>query len=674
MTLQANRFSNTGNLKGIHFAIFLAIPTVIFLYFLQWKTHTMFGDDLYIYKAYSGMSTFSERTNLPVDFGKYRPVHGISMQVVIDTFRENVDGYYIFNVLVQSLNVILFALIANLFLQSAFFSLCFGMLIGLSRFSFFNITQLINGGMLEGMSISFFLASLYFMLRIFRIEGRDNAINKRDMLWAILFANLSMYNHERYLVLLIFQALFVFLAPSLKPQPRSQKWQLLAIIIGSLFLNALLKKFVFSMTFFMGTASTEMEFSLSRSLSFLWTGLQSLFMVNRGDLYLVGAVFSDLPPIYKLLCLITTAGLLLPLLLFIRKQIARSTMKNISPGLILTFLLGVLFALFLAPAVSTFRLEQRWLQASFCILMIMLVVSLGSFDFPNRNVRNLMFSGFILIFLVADRTYLSRGAENIYIRNSHRTATIFSNAVRNATIGSTTNNLFIILPHHDINIENDIRWTLADGYLFELQKASAKKIIFVDSVYQRTLGMQLPELQKFDKDKDQIIFYNGKITDLTKQYSKDSLKYFNAETFNGEITTQQNDKRDGLMITADNIEQYHPTGFHNNEGGMRWTDGNASIQFDEGYRFGDSLQLLLKSYTLKPNVHPRLSVIDANGKNYSGEPGKPGDGSVSYRVYVDKDAAIKQIHILSETFDAKPDQRKLSVPFLSLEIKKIGAP
>jgi hypothetical protein len=41
--------------------LLVAIPVIIYIYFLQWKTTTMYGDDLYIYKTHDSLNTFSKK-------------------------------------------------------------------------------------------------------------------------------------------------------------------------------------------------------------------------------------------------------------------------------------------------------------------------------------------------------------------------------------------------------------------------------------------------------------------------------------------------------------------------------------------------------------------------------------------------------------------------------------
>ena len=69
--------------------IILLIPVIIYLYFLQWKSGTIYGDDLYIFKGHEGLHSFSEKISMPVSSGKFRPVNGLSIHFLIELLQEN---------------------------------------------------------------------------------------------------------------------------------------------------------------------------------------------------------------------------------------------------------------------------------------------------------------------------------------------------------------------------------------------------------------------------------------------------------------------------------------------------------------------------------------------------------------------------------------------------------
>src|SRR5450432_3926447 len=121
----------------------IATPVLIYLYFLNWKTHVIYGDDISIFLYQTGPHTLADKINMDVAFQKFRPVRGLVVQLLFTFFKKNVDYYYLFNIGIQTINTFIFARIVNLFLRSRWLSLFFGLIIGISRFSFFNISQLL---------------------------------------------------------------------------------------------------------------------------------------------------------------------------------------------------------------------------------------------------------------------------------------------------------------------------------------------------------------------------------------------------------------------------------------------------------------------------------------------------------------------------------------------------
>jgi hypothetical protein len=89
------------------------------------------------------------------------------------------------------------------------------------------------------------------------------------MLFAILFANLSLYTHERYIVLLPFLLLVLIATTTLKKVKQKQSGLITALIIGSVLLNVFVKKYVFGMSFFVGTGGTHVVFSVNTAYSSL---------------------------------------------------------------------------------------------------------------------------------------------------------------------------------------------------------------------------------------------------------------------------------------------------------------------------------------------------------------------------------------------------------------------
>src|SRR5436190_21208802 len=94
--------------------VLIAVSIIIYLYFLKWKTDSIYGDDLYLFKDHASLNTFSEKIKIPLSAGKYRPVHGLGLHFLIECFQKNLNGYYLFNVGIQTINALLFGMVVNI--------------------------------------------------------------------------------------------------------------------------------------------------------------------------------------------------------------------------------------------------------------------------------------------------------------------------------------------------------------------------------------------------------------------------------------------------------------------------------------------------------------------------------------------------------------------------------
>lgn len=124
-------------------------------------------------------------------------------------------------------------------------------------------------------------------------------------------------------------------------------------------------------------------------------------------------------------------------------------------------------------------------------------------------------------------------------------------------------------------------------------------------------------------------------------------------------------------IESANFSKFITSGFYDQENGIRWTNGNASILLDSVISNADSIVVALTAF-LPPickKIVPKLELLEFDNKAY-----KPfitiKKGDVFYYLFkVNKKINIKKIQILSEKIDSRPDIRSLSFPFISLEIK-----
>lgn len=524
---------------------FLVLGVVIYCYFLNWKIETINGDDLLVYQYYTGLTNFFQKINVSLYLSqKYRPVSSFLLHLTLICFKKDLFGYFIFNVVMQALSALLFLRIINLFIENKWIALLLSMVFAISRFSYYNASQLYNGGAMETPAMIFFLLTLFFLLKVFMYTDTSVLQKQKWLLWSIVFANICIYTHERYIVLFPFIALVVMLYKGLSSMPVVRKVLLTALCAGSVFMNFAIKEYIFSVPFFAGTGSTNIEFSLSSATSFYIDAILSILFINKGPEYLVGFQFTSLPLASKALTLFSLFCMAIVFFSFIAKSfrsaiasfistfVEPTALKALPPKpqhASLSFFVLILFLLLLVPAVVTIRLEQRWLEASFSLFLLLIVIAMLNWQPATAYIKNTAFIALITALLFIDTNYLRKGIDNLFMRDAERSAFVFRNAINNGVIHPDTKNIYFMLPHRDANAENGFTWAVRDGYLFDYYQGKSKKIIFVDSVYERTISATDTTFAHFNKGTDQIVYTKGNVIDATDQYLQDSLRTFKFE-------------------------------------------------------------------------------------------------------------------------------------------------
>ncbi len=517
------------------FLYFLVMPVVIYCYFLKWKTVTIYGDDLYVYKDYFDAGKHIAKCNMSTIYEKYRPVHDIVVDLLIRIFNKRIEWYYVFNVAIQTINAVIFARIALVFIRSVYLSAILGLMVGISRFSYYNISQLFNGGALEGLAMTFFLLTLFTTVRALTGERPTEKIVWNNALLSLLFANLSLYTHERYIVILPFIFLVFSLTNRFRILPLRRRIDLSFLVFVSLTLNVVIKKLVFSMPFFVGTGGSKIEFSIERAVGYLHDGLLSILQINSGPDYLSGAHFNSLPAFNKFLVelVVVTVGVvfLIKIALLVKtllqKNITDDEQKSrqftTSPNTLILLLI-CLFFLFLLPAIVTIRLEQRWLQASYSIFLLIVVIAVS--DIKINVAKWAVFTLTLIsgIALFNDFQYLYRGIPYLYLTGAQNAATLFEKGLKNEAIRPNARKIYIVEKVRNENDENGLIWAIGNGYLIRFYKDTTKTIAFVDSVYQRTTSATDTTFKNYNPEKEEIILLKDQVIDLTKQYKLDTLR------------------------------------------------------------------------------------------------------------------------------------------------------
>jgi hypothetical protein len=261
-------------------------------------------------------------------------------------------------------------------------------------------------------------------------------------------------------------------------------------------------------------------------LSFFWDAVLSIFQVNTGPEYLAGISFSSLEFFDQVLVALLVCAILSVTALYLAGIVKAYIRKDKDPlsHFYMLILLGCLFVLFLAPAVVSIRLEQRWLQASFAILILMLVIILSDWRVKPVYIKRFMIILVPLLFIWTDHNYLSKGGEYLYMAYSEHLTARFKDAMDKGIVRPATRRLYIWEKQRDPNGENAIRWDLGNGYLFEIYQGRAKELLFTDSPYEKTAPVHLASFPDPKDSAEQILYINDSINDITGYFKRDPSK------------------------------------------------------------------------------------------------------------------------------------------------------
>ncbi|WP_431211974.1 hypothetical protein ACQ86N_40360 [Puia sp. P3] len=504
-------------------------------------------------------------------------------------------------------------------------------------------------------------------------EGATPEWQRKTALLAILFANGAMYTHERYMMIFPFIILAILLFPGFRALTGRQKGELIVLAIASLAVNYFVKTRVYSLPYFLGTANAKMTFSVGDAIHFYFDAILSVIQINSGPEFLVGIRFPGLPAYQKILVVAMIGGLVYLLAAFIRKVRKRLFSNNRDrDSAVLVVSLVILLHLLLIPAVSTIRLEQRWIQGPFAVFVLILTILFRELPYKSGRREALFFGGLVLVYVVTDFTYLSRGAGNFAMIYSERTATSVKDAIDNGVIHADTHELYIWEKQRSENYEAGIDWELASGSFFEFYQNSPKKIYFVDSIYDSAYPGGFSSFGNFDKTSKQIVYLDKNVIDITGDYLRDSLKIFTTRTIGniGAFTSAQYNARQ-ITYRADDLDRYALRGIYENERGLRWTSGDASVQLLPAPTVKDSLLVELTAYMpeICKNIIPKVTIVtDSNNALQPISSGRKADKFI-YRFNVERPAEIRAINILSDTLSGQfVKDRPLSFPLSSLDL------
>ena len=449
--------------------VFLLAFVAAFWRYWPLMPHVFMGDDLaYLLEFKDGHcgTVFSKLLNTAC-MGKFRPVANGFIMLELNLFDLAFMNYMAVNVLLQATSATLvFAIAHRLSKGSLLVAFSIAIAVATSRFAVYQVTQVM--GPVEGLALPLFLGVIY---SIIRAEDRQEDALRWGWI-AISLSFLLIHNHERYILIAAWLAVAFVLLPNFRTLPGNRLAALLLACIVLPVFNVAYKIVVLHIPFLVGTAGTDLDFNPARIVEHLDQAVFSIIGVNKGPEYLVGVKLISLPWYPARVLALTFAFTVIILIVKSVRGAFEKQHKSLSAPFWLSvrwpILLGLLALLLLVPAISTIRLEQRWIFAPFILMLLVSAWAVGQWESKNKAIF-----GPLIIILSASSILLDslvvKHFDRMYLVYAARFADMVKRDIADKYPGQSSGIILLAKPEH-------CEWTLQNGEFFRIYGGHAREV------------------------------------------------------------------------------------------------------------------------------------------------------------------------------------------------------
>ncbi len=451
--------------------LFLGACVLIWVVFTPFFPATLYGDDLVWF--WSAINNDCELVR-PCSDQKYRPLSDAVQFLAFHAFERKIDLYIVLNTAALAFTAVVFLRCCQLIFPrvTVSFLLALGLAFCISRFSWFQVSQVIGSVEWVGSGLSIISIALFLTALRFGYEGRD-ALRARFITLAVMSAIISPFAHERFAFLGQAFALAILILPSLGELNRLLRISLVVVSALSPLWNFLFKKLL-GVGYLVGTGGAALDFNFNTFKTVFSEAFFSTIGINWGPAYLVGLPFGDAGLFTKLISVFAATSVFLLLIFYFfhffiesRRRLTAGAVDSATKSgfaqdlnyLPLFFL--AIFLLGLLAASVTFRMEQRWLFVPYLGLLLFFVSIAALGSYKGLALKWLPAVKCIPLFFVLINLLTLEGYKNIY---AYRAATFASQVLRyemNAYIAKPSALYFSAS-------EEYCRWALGDGLLFKV--------------------------------------------------------------------------------------------------------------------------------------------------------------------------------------------------------------
>lgn len=323
----------------------------------------LYMDDLYMWSCYKEQR-FLEYV-FPLDSTRFRPVYWFIAWIQLGVIKNRIGLIVPFNLLFASCLTAFFYFLAKKMSRSCFPAFILGALFAASRFSYYNIAQLL--GLMEALSMLFVMLMFYYLERF----GREKGL--RNYYIALLFYFLVCFTHERFMVLIPMFLFAAFFLGIRRPLHYVFPLTLFAFI-------QMIRRITVGGLIPAGTGGTNLSDTFSFSAFFKNFGAEILYLfgVNAGPEHLNGLPWSQTALAVKIFIVVAFLVFLFGtgkycIRLAERYREREDQKKDLY---ILCLLIGFLGGSLVSSAV-TIRVEMRWIYVPYMFLLLLIAHMYG---------------------------------------------------------------------------------------------------------------------------------------------------------------------------------------------------------------------------------------------------------------------------------------------------------
>jgi hypothetical protein len=326
----------------------------------------VFGlDDPGLINYLSGPDSFVDKTVLNFGANRWRPISNLSYVLAFEVAGFNYNQWWlILNLVNAGISTLILKVVYDK-THSKLCSIIAALLALTSRQTHYLATQ--ATGLMEGIGIFLFILIISQIIKIYIHLER---VEKSDFFKLIAFSATLILVHERYQLIVPALIALVYFA---KGPTAFSKVKIVFLILSPVFLVGLVKQ-LNQIPMLVGTgSSTELGFTINNARNFSAVFMSNSIGINYGEPYLFGASAFNQTPWVFFISLLTSAVLFSVIfnLLIVKNQ----TTLDSSKFMIFFTLSALIFSGIMLPAISTIRIEPRWILAgSLCFYIVFSIV------------------------------------------------------------------------------------------------------------------------------------------------------------------------------------------------------------------------------------------------------------------------------------------------------------